>query len=500
MKKKTYLDLITKMIFILGVTTIILGLGPNIISAEENKPREMIDFGVELGILQKGTAKALINGYWVPSFTHEGYTMIALADLNNYGFDIKFDNELKKISVNKSEIKEVTGFDEEQIENKERSLIGKPMVHTNLSIYIGNRKIPCYAVEGSTFIYFNDLSLFGYLEWNSGTKEASLLLNDNIYKNDLQVELAGNKIINNNNSNIDLSLVHIWHNEKSKENTIVQDSVYEISENAIVEFNVDKFELHQKNIYLGTVVKGSNLLENPFYEQDLDYYQSKKIIGYALKLYKTPEEKLLSLVKPSIIIGTMKKAAGGFQNGEKVEILYAQSGYWYECKSLTTEKKGRIPWGSVDIPRDPPTNKNQMTKEEVESYANLKGFTSNTNYFVWTDLDRQMTHVLKKENGKWKLLRSMLSSTGKNITPTPRGSFTIKDRGAYFGKGYMCKNWVRIWGDYLYHSILMDVTGSYILETNVLGKRASQGCIRLSLENSKWFYNTVPTNTAVWIN
>ena len=55
----------------------------------------------------------------------------------------------------------------------------------------------------------------------------------------------------------------------------------------------------------------------------------------------------------------------------------------------------------------------------------------------------------------------------------------------------MCKTGFK-YGDYLYHSILLDETGTYVLEGNVLGKRASQGCIRFSLEDSKWFYDTIP--------
>ena len=35
-------------------------------------------------------------------------------------------------------------------------------------------------------------------------------------------------------------------------------------------------------------------------------------------------------------------------------------------------KEGRIPWGSVSIPKDPPTNKKRMTKEQLEAYVKLK--------------------------------------------------------------------------------------------------------------------------------
>jgi lipoprotein-anchoring transpeptidase ErfK/SrfK len=33
-----------------------------------------------------------------------------------------------------------------------------------------------------------------------------------------------------------------------------------------------------------------------------------------------------------------------------------------------------------------------------------------------------------------------------------------------------------------------------------LGKRASAGCLRLSVIDSKWVYDNIPNNTTVWTN
>lgn len=459
-----------------------------------------IESGTFMGILKKGKAKTFINGYEIPSFTYNDSTVILLSDLKYYGFNLEWDDELKTIFLHRVDDKNITGLSTEEIKQKEESLINKEVVHTNISVYAGKRRIPCYSVNNSSIIYINDLSLFGTVAWDGERKEVDVALNSYMFKDELNVRVLGNKIMNYNDAAIDVEIVHLWYDEKNKAFTTEEDIFYGIPRNGYETIHLEKYASYENKIYFGTVIKKTNLTLNPLYEKDINYYKSQKVIDYVCGVVKDSDEYLFSLVKPSIIIGTMKWSAGGFNKGEKVEILYGEDGSWYQCKSVSTEKTGRIPWGSVSIPPDPPTNKNQMTKEQLEAYVNKKGFTSQTNYFVWTDLDRQMTHVFKKENGSWKLIRSMLCSTGRNITPTPRGFFTIKERGAYFGKGYMCKNWVQIWGDYLYHSVLMDVTGTYVLETNVLGKRASHGCIRFSLENSKWFYDTIPRHTTVWIN
>ncbi|WP_058485712.1 L,D-transpeptidase family protein [Defluviitalea phaphyphila] len=467
---------------------------------EFKSPFKKINYGLEIGILEKGNNKVFINGYLIPSFMYKDSTMIVLSDLQYYGFDIEFDKESKNIFLYRNGNKNIIGISDDEIKKREDALIKKPMIYTNIDVYIGDRKIPSYNANNKTIIYIKDLLVFGDIIWNENEKEISINLIKEYNKKDLKIEIIENKILNHSDNTVDLEIVNVWYDVKKKEFNIEEDSFYGIPKNGYEIFDLRKYDSYEKYLYIGTIIKSINLKENPLFIDELNYLKSDKIIEYMLNIYKNLEEEILSLVKPSIIIGTMRRSVSGFEKGEKVEILYAEAGYWYQCKSIDGKKEGRIPWGSVSIPEDPPTNKNQMTKEQLEAYVNIKDFKSNTDYFVWTDLDRQITHVFKKENNSWKLVRSMLCSTGKNITPTPRGFFTIKARGAYFGDGYMCKNWVQIWGDYLYHSVIMDATGTYILENNVLGKRASHGCIRFSLENSKWFYDTIPRDTTVWIN
>ena len=86
----------------------------------------------------------------------------------------------------------------------------------------------------------------------------------------------------------------------------------------------------------------------------------------------------------------------------------------------------------------------------------------------------------------------------ENVTPTIRGTFEVNGRGTRFGNTAGAKNWVRFHESYLMHSVLVNAKGNIV--DNTLGKRASHGCVRISMENSKWVYDNIPDGTTVWVN
>lgn len=140
----------------------------------------------------------------------------------------------------------------------------------------------------------------------------------------------------------------------------------------------------------------------------------------------------------------------------------------------------------------------------AESTINSKNMSSKTKYLVWTNIDLQRTFIFEGSTGNWKLKKYFLCSTGKSSSPTPKGSYELTRKVPYFGveKGYRCKNAFGFIGTtYLYHSVMFDKTGSYLLEgKGELGARASAGCIRLSVENSEWFYSNMLSGTKVFID
>lgn len=136
--------------------------------------------------------------------------------------------------------------------------------------------------------------------------------------------------------------------------------------------------------------------------------------------------------------------------------------------------------------------------DNVNSFA----IDSKTDYFVYVNLKEQTTYVYKGFLNNWKLVNTFLCSTGIAGKETPKGIFSVSNRGDWFfaeefNQG--AKYWVQFMGDYLFHSVPFDETQDTIVD-NTLGVAASHGCIRLAVEDSKWLYDNITDNTKIIIN
>lgn len=143
----------------------------------------------------------------------------------------------------------------------------------------------------------------------------------------------------------------------------------------------------------------------------------------------------------------------------------------------------------------PFTNNNDQ-----ESRINSLNLNSSTSYLVWVDIQSQMTYIFKGYTNHWDLVQAFQSSTGKSGSDTPRGIFKVNGRGTwFFSNKYQQggKYWVRFLGNYLFHSLPMD-NGQNVVDPT-LGVAASHGCVRLSVDNSKWIYYNIPNGTTVYI-
>ena len=117
---------------------------------------------------------------------------------------------------------------------------------------------------------------------------------------------------------------------------------------------------------------------------------------------------------------------------------------------------------------------------------------------------RVYAYGLDDNNQYTDLVRTMKCSTGKQGTPTPTGTFMNSTgpgaRWHYFKK-FDC--WAQyayyIQGDIMFHSVLYGSQGGSPTRSsvNALGRRASHGCVRLSVEDAKWIWSNCPKNTKV---
>lgn len=123
---------------------------------------------------------------------------------------------------------------------------------------------------------------------------------------------------------------------------------------------------------------------------------------------------------------------------------------------------------------------------------------------VSTDDQRVYVYGLDDNNEYTVLVRTMKCSTGRNSTPTPKGTFQATTgpgaRWHYFKK-YNC--WAQyayyIEGDIMFHSVLYNQKDGPVTQSSVnnLGSKASHGCVRLSVEDAKWLYQNCPKGTKV---
>ena len=119
----------------------------------------------------------------------------------------------------------------------------------------------------------------------------------------------------------------------------------------------------------------------------------------------------------------------------------------------------------------------------------------------------QRVYAYKWVNGSYsKLVRTMKCSTGTTSDPTPLGTFKAggpAGRWYYFTKFDCWAQYAyRISGPYLFHSVLYSEKDTSTLRqssVNNLGRRASHGCVRLTVEDAKWIYNNCPAGTTVTV-
>ncbi len=129
-------------------------------------------------------------------------------------------------------------------------------------------------------------------------------------------------------------------------------------------------------------------------------------------------------------------------------------------------------------------------------------------YAITVDVRNQVTTVYgRDEKGEYTVpVRQMICSTGMKSTPSDVGEWKLdgrRARWAYFGKwGSHAQYWTRINSNIAFHSVIYNSVDYMALSTksyNMLGSRASHGCIRLLVSEAKWMYENIDEGVVVTI-
>ncbi|AFS79565.1 putative L,D-transpeptidase 2, YkuD familiy [Gottschalkia acidurici 9a] len=277
------------------------------------------------------------------------------------------------------------------------------------------------------------------------------------------------------------------------------------------EFNVNfvengfNFDVNGKRV---NVVYGNNIVSINSDNKTIDYYFSEKFMleGNKVTLSNYQYNLLVNNIESSharrIRIGT----AIGRPETKNYTTIYSDTNL---TQRLTTVNKGN----SIRIINSVLDGKFKvLTPDGREGFAdtrairilgdnippNISQFDLTTDYIVTISQDNQNLKVyLKNADGTYGLIKHSKASTGLVNTPTPNGIFTIKQyRAPWFyansSRTSGAKHFVQFRGDHLIHSIVFNSPNS-INQASItqLGSKASAGCVRIPLNDAKWFYDYV---------
>ncbi|MBE5796181.1 MAG: hypothetical protein E7327_02255 [Clostridiales bacterium] len=157
----------------------------------------------------------------------------------------------------------------------------------------------------------------------------------------------------------------------------------------------------------------------------------------------------------------------------------------------------------------------QMTWDAMFNDPDVRGVNDEAKpappvpYAITVDVTNQVTTVYGLDDkGEYTVIvRQMLCSTGTKATPSDVGDWVLSGRTArwcYFPQwGGHAQFWTKINGSIAFHSVIYadskDTMSLKVSSYNNLGKRASHGCIRLTVADAKWIYDNCGEGVVVTI-
>lgn len=128
-------------------------------------------------------------------------------------------------------------------------------------------------------------------------------------------------------------------------------------------------------------------------------------------------------------------------------------------------------------------------------------------YYIEVDVENQLVKVFSRdESGEYtNHVRTMWCSTGTAAFPSDVGRHVLTGRRARWAEfpnwgGGKAQYWLKVTDSVAFHSVLYSANDSKAVNmksVGKLGRRASHGCIRLTLQDAKWLYMNAGAGTVV---
>lgn len=159
-------------------------------------------------------------------------------------------------------------------------------------------------------------------------------------------------------------------------------------------------------------------------------------------------------------------------------------------------------------PTEPEEPIEEPTEPALEEDFGPESYVENSYYIkVNREMNVVMVYALDDAGEYTRLVKTFVSSVGREGDETPLGTFSVADRYEvlYLVGDVWGRFAVRISGPYFFHSVPYFTKGEdswddlEYLEYNKLGQGASAGCVRLAVADARWIYDHIPYGTTVEI-
>ncbi len=106
-----------------------------------------------------------INGAAIPSYNIDGYTGIVAEDLENYGFDVTYNDKYRQLRIENNFIKEFTASYVPEKNPKPVGTFLSNVYDTDIIVYLSKKLSHTYNIDGKTIILIDDLKEYGNVTW-----------------------------------------------------------------------------------------------------------------------------------------------------------------------------------------------------------------------------------------------------------------------------------------------------------------------------------------------
>lgn len=230
-------------------------------------------------------------------------------------------------------------------------------------------------------------------------------------------------------------------------------------------------------------------------------------VGEHVPIYD--KDSINQLIKAFQVPAMITYTTSGYQYASLTGyVTTIQKGTWVEYMNPDSSKsmqRARIKLGTGEVCWVPMsalyisdydyTIEDTLTDVERESFVNLNGYSSKTDYLVWVNKERQRLTVFLGVQGNWRAVCTFPVATGKNKTPTPTKVCEYTYSTAWYSTGYVCRPVMYLYDGYAIHNQPTSYAG-YVLDSTI-GHPASAGCVRMLQKDIDWVHAYVPVGTTV---